>query len=402
MSYPLNSVIVRVHEIALKGKNRPAFFNQLARNIRTALRGTAVTRVAKRHMGVEVTLAPEASWEDISGRLGRVFGVVKFYRCYKLPRSLDAIREFIAEEAAGLSFRTFRITSKRGDKSFPLTSLDLNRDLGTMVQQLTGAEVSLKDPDVNIFVEILTREALVYFHEEQGPGGLPVGISGKVAALMSGGIDSPVAAWRMMKRGCLVTFVHFHSFPLVDGSSREKALELVELLNRYQYRSTLVMAPFADVQRSIILSVPPAYRVVIYRRFMVRIAERIARQHGAKALVTGESLGQVGSQTLDNLSTVRSAATLSVLSPLIGMDKLEIINEARHIDTYPISILPDEDCCTLFTPRHPATRTTVEEVERLEAALDIPALVDAAVAQAEVIDFTPDNASLRRKSLVAG
>ena len=250
--------------------------------------------------------------------------------------------------------------------------------------------------------EILTREALVYFHEEQGPGGLPVGISGKVAALMSGGIDSPVAAWRMMKRGCLVTFVHFHSFPLVDGSSREKALELVELLNRYQYRSTLVMAPFADVQRSIILSVPPAYRVVIYRRFMVRIAERIARQHGAKALVTGESLGQVGSQTLDNLSTVRSAATLSVLSPLIGMDKLEIINEARHIDTYPISILPDEDCCTLFTPRHPATRTTVEEVERLEAALDIPALVDAAVAQAEVIDFTPDNASLRRKSLVAG
>ena len=215
-----------------------------------------MSRVGKRHMGVEITLPPEAPWDEVSERLSQVFGVVKFYRCYKLPPSLEAIREFITEEIPKLTFNTFRITSKRGNKSFALTSPELNRELGTHVQQLTGAEVSLKDPEVNIFVEMLPREALVYFKEDRGPGGLPVGVGGKLVALMSGGIDSPVAAWRMMKRGCEVTFVHFHSFPLVDGTSREKAREIVELLNRHQFRSKLLLVPFADVQRDIILSVP--------------------------------------------------------------------------------------------------------------------------------------------------
>ena len=402
MSYPHNSVIVRVHEIALKGKNRPIFFNQLARNIKEALHGLPVSRVGKRHMGVEITLPPEAPWDEVSERLSQVFGVVKFYRCYKLPPSLEAIREFITEEIPKLTFNTFRITSKRGNKSFALTSPELNRELGTHVQQLTGAEVSLKDPEVNIFVEILPREALVYFKEDRGPGGLPVGVGGKLVVLMSGGIDSPVAAWRMMKRGCEVTFVHFHSFPLVDGTSREKAREIVELLNRHQFRSKLLLVPFADVQRDIILSVPPAYRVVVYRRFMARIAQRIAREHGVKALVTGESLGQVGSQTLENMVTVRSVLDLPVFSPLIGMDKEEIVNEARSIGTYPISIIPDEDCCTLFVPRHPVTHTTAEEVDRLESALDIDALVEAAAANAEVVNFTTKSSTPRPGSLVAG
>ena len=402
MRYPNNSVIVRVHEIALKGKNRPTFFTQLARNIRQALRGLPVSRVGKRHMGVEVTLSPEASWEEVSERLSQVFGVVKFYRCHKLPPNLEAIREFVAQEAPKLSFKSFRITARRGHKSFPLTSPEINRDLGTVVQGLTGAAVSLKDPEANIFVEILPREALVYFEEARGPGGLPVGVGGRVMALLSGGIDSPVAAWRMMKRGCEVTFVHFHSFPLVDGTSREKAREIVGLLNRYQYRSRLLLVPFADVQRDIILSVPPAYRVVVYRRFMARIAQRLAREHGAKALVTGESLGQVGSQTLENLATVRSVLDLPVFSPLIGMDKQEIVGEARGIGTYPISIIPDEDCCTLFVPRHPVTHTTPEEVERLESALDVDALVETAAAQVEVVDFTSGSPSPRHGSLVAG
>ena len=388
MSYPHNSVIVRVHEIALKGKNRPTFFTQLARNIRQALRGLPVSRVGKRHMGVEITLRPDTPWEELSERLSQVFGVVKFYRCYKLPPSLDAIREFIAEEVPKLSFNSFRITSKRGNKSFPLTSPEINRELGALVQQLTGAEVSLKDPEVNVFVEILPREALVYFKEERGPGGMPVGVGGKVVALLSGGIDSPVAAWRMMKRGCEVTFVHFHSFPLVEGTSREKAREIVDLLNRHQFRSRLLLVPFADVQRDIILSVPPAYRVVVYRRFMARIAQRIARERGAK--------------TLENMVTVRSILDIPVFSPLISMDKQEIVTEARAIGTFPISIIPDEDCCTLFVPRHPTTRTIPEEVERLESALDIDGLVERAAAQAEVVDFTTADQSPRRGSLVAG
>ena len=402
MRYPNNTVIVRVHEIALKGKNRPTFFTQLARNIREALRGLPVSRVGKRHMGVEITLSPEASWEDVSDRLSQVFGVVKFYRCHKLPPNLEAIREFVAEEAPKLAFKSFRITSRRGHKSFPLTSPEINREIGATVQGLTGAAVSLKDPEVNIFIEILPREALVYFEEGRGPGGMPVGVGGRVMALLSGGIDSPVAAWRMMKRGCEVTFVHFHSFPLVDGTSREKAREIVDLLNRYQYRSRLLLVPFADVQRDIILSVPPAYRVVVYRRFMARIAQRLAREHGSKALVTGESLGQVGSQTLENMVTVRSVLDLPVFSPLIGMDKQEIVGEARGIGTYPISIIPDEDCCTLFVPRHPVTHTTAEEVERLESALDIDALVEHAAAMVEVVDFTTAKPSPKSGSLVAG
>ena len=402
MSYPNNTVIVRVHEIALKGKNRPTFFSQLARNIRETLRGLPVSRVSQRHMGVEITLPPEASWDEVSDRLSQVFGVVKFYRCYKLPPSLETIRKFVAEEASKLTFKTFRITSKRGNKSFPLTSPELNRELGAMVQELTGAGVSLKEPEVNIFVEILPREALVYFEEGHGPGGLPVGVGGKVVALLSGGIDSPVAAWRMMKRGCEITFVHFHSFPLVDGTSREKAREIVDLLNRYQFRSRLLLVPFADVQRDIILSVPPAYRVVVYRRFMARIAQRLAREHGAKALITGESLGQVGSQTLENMVTVRSVLDLPVFSPLIGMDKQEIVTEARSIGTYPISIIPDEDCCTLFVPRHPVTHTTAEEVDRLESALDVDALVERAAAGAEIVQFTTRDTSSKHGSLVTG
>jgi thiamine biosynthesis protein ThiI len=394
MEYSQNLVIVRGHEIALKGKNRPFFFERLARNLREALRGMGAT-VHKRHLEVEITLAPETPWTEISQRLKRVFGVAKFYRCYRLPPSLDAIKGFLTEEVPRHSFNSFRITARRGDKSYPLTAPELNRELGNLVQQLTGARVSLKEPEANIFVEMLRGEALVYFEEEAGPGGLPVGVSGKVAALLSGGIDSPVAAWRMMKRGCQVVFVHFHSFPLLEGTSREKAVEMVELLNRFQFRSTIFLVPFADVQRDIVLSVPPAYRVIIYRRFMARIAQRITKEQGAKALVTGESLGQVSSQTLENLATIRSAVDLPILSPLIGMDKQEIIDEARRLGTYPISIIPDEDCCTLFVPRHPATRSTTDEVEQLESSLDIPALVERAVSQAEVKRFTLEAASSR-------
>jgi thiamine biosynthesis protein ThiI len=186
----------------------------------------------------------------------------------------------------------------------------------------------------------------------------------------------------------------------VDGSSREKAIELAEILNLYQFRTTLILVPFADVQTEIILSVPPAYRVIIYRRFMARIAEKLANEHGAKALVTGESLGQVGSQTLENLVTVRSAVTLPFFSPLIGMDKQEIISEARNIDTYPVSILPDEDCCTLFVPKHPVTRSTSEEVDRLESILDITALVEKAMAQIEIKHITQEDISSPQSSLL--
>jgi thiamine biosynthesis protein ThiI len=214
-----------------------------------------------------------------------------------------------------------------------------------------------------------------------------VGSSGTVAALLSGGIDSPVAAWRMMKRGCRVVFVHFHSVPYLPATSQAKARALVERLTTWQYASRLHLVPFGEIQREVVLSVPPPLRVVVYRRLMVRIAEALARQAGALALATGESLGQVASQTLENIASIDEAATLPILRPLIGMDKLEITAEAQRIGTFEISIEPDADCCTLFTPRHPATRTAPEEIRAAEARLDLPRLVAAGVDGAVLETF---------------
>jgi thiamine biosynthesis protein ThiI len=243
--------------------------------------------------------------------------------------------------------------------------------------------VSLEHPDLNVRVEVLPGEAFVYCDPQPGAGGLPVGTGGTVAALLSGGIDSPVAAWRLMRRGCRVVFVHFHSAPYLPDLSRGKARELVARLTQWQYHSRLFIVPFGEIQREVVLSVPPPFRVVVYRRLMVRIAERLARHAGALALVTGESLGQVASQTLHNLTRIDEVAAMPILRPLIGMDKLEITEQAHALGTYETSIEPDADCCTLFTPRHPATRMEAEAVAALEARLDLERLVTQGVEAAE-------------------
>lgn len=382
-----NSIIIRVHEIALKGKNRPMFLKRLENNLKQTLKGLPVENIQRSHVGIEITSASEDAWEEISEKIKLVFGVVKFYRAYKIFPSIDAIKNFMTTEVPKLSFDSFRITARRGDKRFPMTSPEINQELGRFVQSLTGAKVDLENPNLNLFVEILPSTSMVYFREYSGPGGLPVGVSGKVMALLSGGIDSPVAARRMMKRGCQVSFVHFHSFPLLDGSSREKAEDLVYSLNRYQFRSTLFLVPFSEIQKEIILSVPPQYRIIIYRRFMARISERIATSEGAKALVTGESLGQVGSQTLENIATIRDSINIPILSPLIGMDKQEIITEAIRIGTYNTSIMPDEDCCSLFVPKHPATKSTPDQIQFCESALDVERLVKLAMDNIEIKKF---------------
>jgi len=247
--------------------------------------------------------------------------------------------------------------------------------------------VNLSNPEFTIRVEALTREAFYSFGTVRGPGGLPVGASGRVACLLSGGIDSPVAAWRMLRRGCRVIFIHFHSYPILSRASQEKARELAALLTRYQYHSRLFLVPFGDIQQRVVLAVPPPLRVVVYRRLMMRIAERIARMHRAQGLVTGDVVGQVASQTLENMATIGSVVTLPVLRPLVGMDKEEITAEAIRLGTYPISIIPDQDCCTLFTPKHPATKAKPYEVERAEADLPIEEIVAQAVAAAEIEHF---------------
>ena len=260
-----------------------------------------------------------------------------------------------------------------------MTSPQIEREVGGRIKEARNWRVNLDRPALTIQVEALTSEAFYSFGKERGAGGLPVGASGRVACLLSGGIDSPVAAWRMMRRGCRVLFVHFHSYPILSRASQEKARELARLLTRYQFDSRLFLVPFGDIQQRVVLAVQPPLRVVIYRRLMLRIAERIARENRAQALVTGEVVGQVASQTLENLSTIGSVATLPVLRPLIGMDKEEIIAEAQRLGTYPISIIPDQDCCTLFTPRHPATKARRSEIEAAEAALPIDEMIEQAM-----------------------
>jgi thiamine biosynthesis protein ThiI len=264
----------------------------------------------------------------------------------------------------------------------------MNRELGRFVQERTSAKVDLNHPALTIYVEALPSEGFVYLDRLPGPGGLPVGVSGDVVALISGGIDSPVAAWRAMKRGCHVTFVHFHSVPYLPATSQAKAKALVELLTQWQYASRLYLVAFGEIQREVVLTVPPPFRVVVYRRLMARIAEAIAKQTGAQALITGESLGQVASQTLGNLSRIDEATELLMLRPLIAMDKEEIIRQAQAIGSFEISIEPDQDCCTLFVPKHPSTKVSHEEIRAIESRLDIEKLVRAGVENSSILDFT--------------
>jgi thiamine biosynthesis protein ThiI len=381
-------VVVRMGEITLKKKNRPFFVRQLGRNIRRSLRGLDVRDFELSPNRVLITPGPAFDWPEARERLARVFGVQNFSLCRLLPWDADAIREEVLRVAREQRFESFRISVQRSDKRFPGTSQQLEQAIGGAVKAASGARVDLTRPQANFQVEIMPTGAYVYDARTQGPGGLPVGVSGRAVALLSGGIDSPVAAWRMMGRGCVVSFVHFMSFPYLDASSRDKAIALARNLTRWQYRSRLQVVSFGDVQHQIVASCPPRMRVVLYRRFMVRIAEAIARRSHCEALVTGESLGQVSSQTLSNIARIDAAATVPVLRPLVGRDKEEIIDEARRLGTFDISIEPDQDCCTLFVPRHPATSSTAEEAADAERALDVEALVAQALSTVETLDFT--------------
>jgi thiamine biosynthesis protein ThiI len=372
-------VIVKTHELALKGKNRPWFMRRLTENLRHATQGTGVSRVWQAQLMVGLTLEDESSWPLVKERVRGCFGVAKFFLANEFPQDLDLIKEALPGMLKGREFRSFRIETNRADKRFPMTSPEVNRDLGRFVEELTGARVDLSNPDFSVYLDIQSRGILLYFDETPAPGGLPVGSSGRVAVMLSGGIDSPVAAWHMMKRGCTATYVHFHSYPLSDRSSIEKAGELVQHLAKHQRRSELFLAPLAEIQKRIIVETPPSFRVLLYRRFMMRIAERLARQSGAKAIITGESCGQVSSQTLENIAVVDDVAGMPVLRPLIGLNKEEIVGMARNIGTFPISVQPDQDCCSLFVPRHPETRARLGTVERLEQRLPVDELVAEAL-----------------------
>ena len=382
------SFVVHYQEIALKGKNRPWFLAQLVRSLRRVVADLPGTRVNALMGRLEVVPGPSVPPDAVADRIRHTFGIANFSLARRVPIDLDGIAAAVLRDLGDRSCNAFRVSARRADKRYPLSSPQIEREVGGRIKAAKGWHVDLEKPEIDIRLELLTSEAFYFFDKHAGPGGMPIGTAGRVVCLLSGGIDSPVAAWRMMKRGCTVTFVHFHSYPILSRASIEKARSLATLLTRWQHRSRLYLVPFGEIQQQVLLTVPAPLRVVVYRRLMLRIAERIAKMRHAQALVTGDVVGQVASQTLENLAVVGKVATLPLFRPLIGMDKDEIMSQAQTLGSYPISIIPDQDCCTLFTPRNPATRARVDETEAGESGLAIDELVEAALRTVEVEDFS--------------
>lgn len=380
-------LIGRYHEIALKGRNQWRFVEQLRHNLRSVFADVKLGRMRGEGPRIIVELPDEISDAEAAARARTIFGFANFSLSYRVPLDLEAIKAEAILRAREHPCRTFRVSTRRGDKRFPMTSMDVDREVGAAIVEALALKVDLHDPDLTVSIEILADAAFVSAGKLPGPGGLPVGISGRALALISGGIDSPVASYRMMRRGLALDFVHFHAYPLVSAASLEKACDLVTHLTRYQARSTLALVPFGHLQREIVANSDRPLRVVLYRRFMLRIASALAARFRARALVTGESLGQVASQTLDNMAVIENAATLPVLRPLVGMDKNEIVDQARTLGTFEISILPDQDCCTLFVPEHPETHARLAEVEAMESRFDIARMVADAIRATEVRRF---------------
>ena len=383
----MTSIVVHYKELALKGKNRPWFIRLLVRNLKGALAGLHVAAVRSNMGRIELELRPDAPRDEVGERLRRIFGIANFSYANRGPHDFAALAAAIVADLGGREVASFRVSATRSDKRLPFTSPQAEREVGGLIQEAKGWRVDLERPALTVHIEMLPDGAFYFFGKEPGAGGMPSGSGGRVACLLSGGIDSPVAAYRLMRRGCTVLLIHFHSYPILSRASQEKVREIAALLTRHQLRSRLLLVPFGALQQQVVLAVPPEMRVVIYRRLMLRIAERLARKGHARALATGEVIGQVASQTLENMTAISAATSLEILRPLVGMDKDEITAEAVRIGTYPISIIPDQDCCTLFTPRHPVTRARLTDVERVEQALPIEEMVAAALAEVVVEDF---------------
>jgi len=378
-------LIGRFHEITLKGRNRWRFVDQLKHNLRVVFADYRLGKMRCEGPRLMVVLPDEMSDAVARERASLLFGLQNFSISRPVPCEIEALKREAVAAAQNIVGRTFRISTRRAEKRFPLNSMEVDRLVGAEVVSATRLKVDLENPDLTISIEILPDGAYLSAGKIPGPGGLPVGVTGRGLVLLSGGIDSPVAAARMMQRGLHTDFVHFHSHPLVSAASREKACDLAAHLTRYEGRSSLMLVPFADIQREIVAHTLRPLRVVLYRRFMLRIASALAQRIGAQALVTGESLGQVASQTLENMVVIEAAATFPLLRPLVGMDKNEIINEARRLGTFETSILPDQDCCSLFVPAHPETHARLEAVVEAEARLEVAPMVAAAVDRTELV-----------------
>ena len=388
-------ILIRYGEIHLKGQNRPYFERLLMGEIRNAVKkfpGATVERGDGRYY---VENFDEADGEDIIAALSKVFGIHSLTPAYEVEKDIDAIAaeairqmdEYILENGK----KSYKVDTKRSDKRFPMKSNEISAEIGgRILEHDPSLTVDIHKPEMRVFVEIRDKAAYVYTKVIPGQGGMPIGSNGKAMLLISGGIDSPVAGHMVAKRGVRLSAVHYYSFPYTSERARDKVIELTKQVAAYAGEIKLHLVHFTDIQMAIYEKCPHQHLTLIMRRFMMHIADRLARESGMQAVVTGESIGQVASQTIESLAVTDSVVELPVFRPLIGMDKIEIIERAQQIGTYETSILPYEDCCTVFVPKHPTTRPNMESIIKSESVLDVDALIEDALSKSEVIIVNAD------------
>lgn len=376
-------IICHYSEIGLKGRNRSFFEKQLVRNIERVVKGD-VRRISGRLL---IDLKNDFDKQPIKKALRNIPGVAYFAFARRSEQNIDAIKNKAVELLQNKKFDSFRVTTKRSNKEFKLNSQQVSSKVGAAIVEAHDKKVDLEDYDLNLRIEIVEDYVFLYTERVEGQRGLPVGVSGKAISLLSGGIDSPVASYYAMRRGVKVVFVHFSSYPFTKKKSIKKAEQIVKTLNKFQFRPKLYLVPFSNIQQEILTNCEASFRVILYRRFMFRLAEEVAQRENAKALVTGESVGQVASQTLENMTAASEVTDLLTLRPLVGMDKEEITTKAKEIDTYETSILPAEDCCQRFIPKHPETKADLQQVKQEEEKLEVEQLIEHALGEMEIKEF---------------
>lgn len=391
-------ILIRYGEISLRGNNRRSFEEKLITNMERSLEGIPYRRIYRTQGRLYVETGRE-TFASVEERLAQVFGIVSFSPAVRVEPGMEAIKkaaEYVLRDTFAAAERenrgcsrepgTFKVESRRADKGFPFSSPEISREVGAFLLARVGGKVDVHHPQTTVNIEVREDAAYVYARVVPGPGGLPVGTSGKAILLLSGGIDSPVAGWMALKRGIEVIGVHFQSPPFTSERARDKVEDLCRILCRYAAGSIrLYLVHFTEIQKAINLGCPEAIRVTLMRRMMFRLAEALAEKNGALALVTGESVGQVASQTLESMYVINQVVSRPVLRPLAGMDKIEITRIAEKIGSFPVSIRPYEDCCTLFLPKHPKTKPQLDRVVAAEKALEIPTLLAEALQRTEVV-----------------
>ena len=387
-------ILVKYGEIILKGGNRPKFEKLLMDNIRNAVRNIDNIKMNIAQATIYITPQNDDKIDLICERLSLVFGIVSVTKAGVYEKNMEAVRTGALEYCKNdlIPGKKFKVEAKRADKHFPLTSVEISMDVGGYLDdKIEGLVCDVHNPEVTVKIEIRDYAAYIYCEQNKlsGQGGMPIGTGSKATLLLSGGIDSPVAGHMIAKRGVEIDAVNFFSFPYTSERAKEKVIDLASILAKYTSKINLYIVPFTEIQLAIRDNCPEEHMTLIMRRFMMKISERIAKQNKAMALITGESVGQVASQTLAALNVTNSVVSIPVLRPLIGMDKKEIVERSREIDTFNTSILPYEDCCTVFTPKHPTTNPKLVNIEKSEAKLDVEELIEKALAGIETITVYP-------------